>query len=613
MAITDINISEQLETSAPSIKYEGNEGPKSPEEQQQMMMARLEEEYAKYVFEMEEQGQEPMSIQQFIEQAMAEGQISSAQPMPNRQMAAYGGIMDVGGRRRYGKGSWLKKKLRNLIPNEVAGIAEKAAPFVAPFNPLAAGLMSGIGGFDRTGSIGSSLKSGLMNYGGGQLARGIGGGMGNLQTGFNPAGGFGDATRMGTGFGKYFSSPMQSSGGLGGKLSESLKQKGIDNAASKSILDEATLQGDYTKGGQKIIEKTAPQNIKLLDRFLGKSGMNTAAMAGILGASALAGIYTAKNPGDDSLDKIKRGGGMDLATIRTEVVEAFKEPSGKLLAELRIKYPFLGAKETKNLDLMAEGGRIGLYAGGQSIPSEYTMEDAMMTTTQDKLGGITDVMKQADLYRQGDIGQFYAENGGTAEIGEKNISDILKRVQELEDEGLDFGAAMSQAMRELSKGKAHGGRIGFDYGSSYQKNYLINKGYGDQLANMKPKEITQLYDSVKGTWTDTKAQGGRIGADEGGLMNLGGMEKDYRNDGGFVPLGGEEKADEVPARLSKNEFVFTADAVRGAGGGDIDKGAEIMENIMKNLEQGGQISEETQGLSGAQEMFETSQRLGEVV
>ena len=44
------------------------------------------------------------------------------------------------------------------------------------------------------------------------------------------------------------------------------------------------------------------------------------------------------------------------------------------------------------------------------------------------------------------------------------------------------------------------------------------------------------------------AQGGRIGAQEGGLMNLGGMEKDYRQEGGFVPLGGEERADDVPAR-----------------------------------------------------------------
>ena len=94
------------------------------------------------------------------------------------------------------------------------------------------------------------------------------------------------------------------------------------------------------------------------------------------------------------------------------------------------------------------------------------------------------------------------------------------------------------------------------------------------------------------------AKGGRIGKDEGGLMDMGGMEKDYRQEGGFVPIGGKEKADDVPARLSKNEFVFTADAVRNAGGGDIDAGAEVMENVMKNLEGGGQISEESQGAQG---------------
>ena len=94
------------------------------------------------------------------------------------------------------------------------------------------------------------------------------------------------------------------------------------------------------------------------------------------------------------------------------------------------------------------------------------------------------------------------------------------------------------------------------------------------------------------------AQAPRQMAAEGGLMDLGGMEKDYRAEGGFVPIGGKEKADDVPARLSKNEFVFTADAVRNAGGGDIDAGAEVMENVMKNLEAGGEISEESQGAQG---------------
>ena len=105
-----------------------------------------------------------------------------------------------------------------------------------------------------------------------------------------------------------------------------------------------------------------------------------------------------------------------------------------------------------------------------------------------------------------------------------------------------------------------------------------------------PSNFTSSY--------EPNAQGGRIGAQEGGIMpllNLGGMEKDYRQEGGFVPIGRKEKADDVPARLSKNEFVFTADAVRAAGGGDIDQGAQRMYNVMKNLEAGGEISEQSQG------------------
>ena len=74
----------------------------------------------------------------------------------------------------------------------------------------------------------------------------------------------------------------------------------------------------------------------------------------------------------------------------------------------------------------------------------------------------------------------------------------------------------------------------------------------------------------------------------GGIMNLkmGGMpvEMDLRAKGGFVPIGKRERADDVPARLSKNEFVFTANAVRNAGGGDIRKGAKRMYNLMNQLE-----------------------------
>jgi len=105
------------------------------------------------------------------------------------------------------------------------------------------------------------------------------------------------------------------------------------------------------------------------------------------------------------------------------------------------------------------------------------------------------------------------------------------------------------------------------------------------------------------TYAQAAANGGRIGMAEGGIMDLGGMEKDFRNTGGFVDIGAKEKADDVPARLSVNEFVMTADAVRGMGDGDIDLGAKRMENLMGAME----------NKKGAQQMFDVSERLSEVV
>ena len=120
----------------------------------------------------------------------------------------------------------------------------------------------------------------------------------------------------------------------------------------------------------------------------------------------------------------------------------------------------------------------------------------------------------------------------------------------------------------------------------------------------EPQFVRNFYRKADGGIIDVP----RMPMQEGGIMDLGGMEKDYRT-GGFVELGAEERADDVPARLSKNEFVFTADAVRNAGGGDIDEGARVMQNMMDNLEAGGTISEESQGMNPAQEMFDQAQMM----
>jgi len=147
---------------------------------------------------------------------------------------------------------------------------------------------------------------------------------------------------------------------------------------------------------------------------------------------------------------------------------------------------------------------------------------------------------------------------------------------------------------------------------------------GINIADIRNRPYNFLADRFTGS--RFAADGGlmRMGYQEGGdaepvakktmpLIDMNGQEKDYRETGGFVDMGRMERADDVPARLSKNEFVFTADAVRNAGDGDIDKGAEVMYNMMKNLEAGGDVSEESQGLEGARNMFQTSQRLGEVL
>jgi hypothetical protein len=118
-----------------------------------------------------------------------------------------------------------------------------------------------------------------------------------------------------------------------------------------------------------------------------------------------------------------------------------------------------------------------------------------------------------------------------------------------------------------------------NYLISYYKN--INKKATDEEAAQFAEEQTREY----------AASGGIMGLPMGEMREnqAGIMERDYRDEGGFVPVGIKEKADDVPAMLSKNEFVFTADAVRGAGDGDVEKGAQRLYNTMKTLENGGTV------------------------
>ncbi len=175
------------------------------------------------------------------------------------------------------------------------------------------------------------------------------------------------------------------------------------------------------------------------------------------------------------------------------------------------------------------------------------------------------------------------KSGKAAKVMEELIQEGYD-ITKAEDGSYAINALDEGALDIVAKRLRLGGNDIDDFMGSYDDLY---SGGDDKM----------IYDALR----DRKA--------EGGIMDMGGLEKDYR-EGGFVPLGAEERADDVPARLSKNEFVFTADAVRNAGGGDIDKGAEAMQNMMDNLESGGNISEESQGMENpAQEMFDQSQML----
>ena len=185
--------------------------------------------------------------------------------------------------------------------------------------------------------------------------------------------------------------------------------------------------------------------------------------------------------------------------------------------------------------------------------------------------------------------------------------------QEYEDEdgdgyddktGLDINKLKSDPYGQLRGRfdyKTGGEAIADLSGDPEYKGWKMMYERNKDVASMHPKhsDFVKYYQNVD-----------RSNKAEGGLMDMGGMEMDLRDEGGFVPIGKKERADDVPARLSKNEFVFTADAVRGAGDGDIDKGAEIMYNSMKKLEA---ENDQSQGLDGAREMFQTAKRLEEVL
>jgi hypothetical protein len=147
----------------------------------------------------------------------------------------------------------------------------------------------------------------------------------------------------------------------------------------------------------------------------------------------------------------------------------------------------------------------------------------------------------------------YAANGGRIGYQEGGIGNVITQATQ----EAFFGQPQMPMM-------ANGGRMGYAMGNSVQQGIMA----APQIANQMNMPV------------------GTPRMNEGGVPEL-----DYRDEGGFVPpIGIKERADDIPAMLSNNEFVFTADAVKNAdpeGEKDPERGAREMYVLMKRLENGG--------------------------
>jgi hypothetical protein len=273
----------------------------------------------------------------------------------------------------------------------------------------------------------------------------------------------------------------------------------------------------------------------------------------------------------------------------------------------------------------AQGGRIGYNLGGigamdprigyangmgphWDVPTFSEGVEQMYESTPSGVNQITDEEFYQTIKPMGTLEQDISGKPqlNRDDLVSQKVMEMLKQLIAMRDRGMIDDTLTDEDLLNTAWSNVKGNYL-MEGIQEYKPENLSPSPTEEMLmVGLKPNIQIQSDSTVNtgnpygsNIWEGWKAaQGGRIGAKEGGIMpllDLGGMEKDYRQDGGFVPIGRREKADDVPARLSKNEFVFTADAVRNAGGGDIDKGAQRMYNVMKNLEAGGEISEQSQG------------------
>ena len=307
--------------------------------------------------------------------------------------------------------------------------------------------------------------------------------------------------------------------------------------------------GLFAKAAPGVVP-TGPAELGLTTRGLGiKKALKTG--AGILGGSALIGSFFGGDM-QQAQEMYRR----DPGIIKNYLLQYYKnvnsdradEPGFEQEAE-EFATSQLGEYAAKQE--LANGGRVGFEEGGTFLTMEEAAErDPAMfmdTTTYNPIPADADRQRAADIAR--------------IIMGTRSLP---REEGEIEDDTMSSEEFIFE-----------------EYVMPKRQELMDNFGLSlEEADNLIKEEMAKLRDK--------KAEGGI----PTGIMRLnkaGVKERDYREEGGFVPVGIKEKADDVPAMLSKNEFVFTADAVRGAGKGDVEKGAQRMYKVMKTLENGGTI------------------------
>jgi len=330
----------------------------------------------------------------------------------------------------------------------------------------------------------------------------------------------------------------------------------------------------------------------------GKFSLGRAALSGLGAASIAAPFFMG---GDE--EEVDEGTPFtspqaDIEDIRGQAKAYYSDPTNSALYFMPPK------SAVRSSFYAADGGLASIPRDGYRIGGGVLQKAGQMMKAG--IGKVKSLFDDADISVQIRDDDVMTDAGLQAQAVGQDVfitpksSKAVQVIDGLIDEGYDIAKAEdgSYTINALDEGALDLITQRLRIGSKGADEFIDSQDYfykGD--TGMMDEESKMIYDALRNRKAD------------GGIMDLGGLEKDYR-EGGFVPLGAEERADDVPARLSKNEFVFTADAVRAAGQGDIDQGAEVMQNMMDNLEAGGTISEESQGMENpAQEMFDQSQML----